>query len=127
MRKESKCGICGKVFQSKRELRDHKDVEHRITNDKIKKLPHKKKNNNNDSSDSKWESTAEKRTLEEMASVLSTFKETKEAVKASALRELLKMYALDLHMTIYKMVRRGADDNYIHPYEHLLEKIIRVF
>jgi hypothetical protein len=31
----SQCGVCGKFFQSKKELRKHKDDEHRITDDRL--------------------------------------------------------------------------------------------
>jgi hypothetical protein len=31
----SQCIICGKFFASKKELREHKDKNHRITNSKI--------------------------------------------------------------------------------------------
>jgi hypothetical protein len=31
----SQCNICGQYFQSKKEARDHKDKNHRITNSKI--------------------------------------------------------------------------------------------
>ena len=31
----SKCHICDRFFQSKKELREHKDRDHRITNQKI--------------------------------------------------------------------------------------------
>ena len=34
-RKISRCNICDKFFDSKRELRDHKDKNHRITNAKM--------------------------------------------------------------------------------------------
>jgi hypothetical protein len=33
----SRCNICHKFFNSKRELKAHKDKEHRITNHKILK------------------------------------------------------------------------------------------
>ena len=33
--KSSQCIICGQYFQSKKELKDHKDKNHRITNTKI--------------------------------------------------------------------------------------------
>jgi hypothetical protein len=33
--KISKCNICGEFFQSKRQLREHKDKNHRITNSKM--------------------------------------------------------------------------------------------
>jgi uncharacterized C2H2 Zn-finger protein len=33
--KISRCHICGEFFQSKKELKDHKDKNHRITNLKI--------------------------------------------------------------------------------------------
>jgi hypothetical protein len=31
----SRCNFCGEFFQSKKELKDHKDAIHRITNPKI--------------------------------------------------------------------------------------------
>ncbi len=31
----SKCNSCGKFFNSKRELKEHKDKNHRITNSKM--------------------------------------------------------------------------------------------
>ena len=39
--KISRCHICGEFFQSKKELKDHKDRNHRIINSKIirKKVP----------------------------------------------------------------------------------------
>jgi hypothetical protein len=37
MDKISRCNICHKFFNSKRELKAHKDKEHRITNHKILK------------------------------------------------------------------------------------------
>jgi hypothetical protein len=42
--KISRCHICGEFFDSKKELKDHKDRNHRITNSKIvvvskKKIP----------------------------------------------------------------------------------------
>jgi uncharacterized C2H2 Zn-finger protein len=30
-----RCNICGEYFQSKKDLKDHKDKNHRITNSKI--------------------------------------------------------------------------------------------
>ena len=33
----SRCNICGEFFNSKRELKEHKDKSHRITNSKIMK------------------------------------------------------------------------------------------
>lgn len=33
----SSCGICGKFFDTKKELREHKDKEHRISDAKIAK------------------------------------------------------------------------------------------
>jgi hypothetical protein len=36
--KISRCIICGKFFDSKRELKDHKDKDHRITDSKVEKL-----------------------------------------------------------------------------------------
>jgi hypothetical protein len=38
MNKISRCNICGKFFDSKRELKDHIDKNHRITNTKIVQL-----------------------------------------------------------------------------------------
>ncbi len=37
----SRCNICGEFFQSKKELKDHKDKNHRITNSMlvVKKVP----------------------------------------------------------------------------------------
>jgi len=35
----SRCIICGQFFDSKRELRDHKDKAHRITNSKMVIMP----------------------------------------------------------------------------------------
>jgi hypothetical protein len=32
--KISRCNICGEFFNSKKELKDHKDRNHRITNSK---------------------------------------------------------------------------------------------
>jgi uncharacterized C2H2 Zn-finger protein len=39
--KISRCHICGQFFYSKKELKDHKDKSHRITNSKVvvKKVP----------------------------------------------------------------------------------------
>jgi C2H2-type zinc finger len=34
-RRISRCIICGKLFGSRKELREHKDKNHRITNSKI--------------------------------------------------------------------------------------------
>jgi hypothetical protein len=34
-KKISRCNICGEFFHSKRELKEHKDKTHRITNSKI--------------------------------------------------------------------------------------------
>jgi hypothetical protein len=34
-KKISRCNICGEYFQSKKDLKDHKDKNHRITNSKI--------------------------------------------------------------------------------------------
>jgi hypothetical protein len=34
-KKISRCNICGECFQSKKDLKDHKDKNHRITNSKI--------------------------------------------------------------------------------------------
>jgi uncharacterized C2H2 Zn-finger protein len=34
----SKCNICGEFFQFKKELREHKDKNHRITNEKIRRI-----------------------------------------------------------------------------------------
>jgi hypothetical protein len=31
----SRCNICGEFFNSKRELKEHKDKNHRITNSKL--------------------------------------------------------------------------------------------
>jgi hypothetical protein len=31
----SRCNICGKFFDSKKELKDHKDKDHRVTNKKV--------------------------------------------------------------------------------------------
>ena len=33
--KISRCNICGKFFNSKRKLKEHKDKDHRITDSKI--------------------------------------------------------------------------------------------
>jgi hypothetical protein len=33
--KNSRCIICGKFFDSMKEVKEHKDKEHRITNSKI--------------------------------------------------------------------------------------------
>ena len=35
MNKISRCNICGHFFNSKRELKEHKDKNHRITNSKL--------------------------------------------------------------------------------------------
>jgi uncharacterized C2H2 Zn-finger protein len=35
MNKISRCNICGEFFNSKRELKEHKDKSHRITNSKV--------------------------------------------------------------------------------------------
>ena len=35
LNKSSQCIICGQYFQSKKELKNHKDKNHRITNTKI--------------------------------------------------------------------------------------------
>jgi uncharacterized C2H2 Zn-finger protein len=35
MNKISRCNICGHFFNSKRELKEHKDKNHRITNSKV--------------------------------------------------------------------------------------------
>jgi hypothetical protein len=39
--KISRCHVCGKFFDSKKELKDHKDKNHRITNSMVvlKKVP----------------------------------------------------------------------------------------
>jgi hypothetical protein len=36
--KISRCSICGQFFDSKKELKEHKDNNHRITNTKIVQL-----------------------------------------------------------------------------------------
>jgi len=36
--KISRCIICGQFFDSKKQLRDHKDKQHRITNSKMTSL-----------------------------------------------------------------------------------------
>jgi hypothetical protein len=38
LNKISRCNICGKFFNSKRELKEHKDKDHRITDSKIVEL-----------------------------------------------------------------------------------------
>jgi uncharacterized C2H2 Zn-finger protein len=35
MNKISRCNICGEFFNSKKDLKDHKDKNHRITNSKV--------------------------------------------------------------------------------------------
>jgi uncharacterized C2H2 Zn-finger protein len=35
MNKISKCNICGEFFNSKKDMKEHKDNDHRITNSKI--------------------------------------------------------------------------------------------
>ncbi|MDQ3884794.1 MAG: hypothetical protein M3239_05050 [Thermoproteota archaeon] len=35
MNKISRCNICGEFFNSKRELKEHKDKNHRITDSKV--------------------------------------------------------------------------------------------
>jgi hypothetical protein len=35
LNKISKCNICGKFFDSRRELKEHKDKDHRITDSKM--------------------------------------------------------------------------------------------
>jgi hypothetical protein len=39
----SRCNICDQFFQSKKELRVHKDREHRITNEKIVRITEKER------------------------------------------------------------------------------------
>jgi uncharacterized C2H2 Zn-finger protein len=46
-KKISRCNICGEYFQSKKDLKDHKDKNHRITNSKIVGLAADSNNNNN--------------------------------------------------------------------------------
>ena len=43
MNKISRCNICGEFFQSKKDLKDHKDKNHRITNSKVIVVRKKKK------------------------------------------------------------------------------------
>jgi uncharacterized C2H2 Zn-finger protein len=43
MNKISRCNICGYFFNSKRELKEHKDKNHRITNSKVIVVKKKKK------------------------------------------------------------------------------------
>jgi hypothetical protein len=38
MNKISRCSICGQFFDSKKDLKEHKDNNHRITNTKIVQL-----------------------------------------------------------------------------------------
>jgi uncharacterized C2H2 Zn-finger protein len=43
MNKISRCYICGEFFQSKKDLKEHKNKNHRITNSKVVVLKKKKR------------------------------------------------------------------------------------
>ena len=50
----SRCIICGQFFDSKKELREHKDKSHRITNAKLAQKSHTHGENNIVDDNGKW-------------------------------------------------------------------------